>query len=327
MEIDVADELDRRLIHALQLDPRAPFSRIAEVLGVSDQTVARRYRRLRSADLLRVVAVPPANFHAHGRLLLRLRCVPGAADGVASALARRPDTAWVQVVSGGTEVQCITRARMPGDGERLLERLPRGGRVVDLTAYSLLHTFYGSPGGVRLLNALTPQEAGRLGRGPDAVTGSGLPHCDADDLRLLNVLAYDGRTGLAELAAATGWSPSTVRRRMDDLQAQGALHFYTEFDVAYLGYRAGTRLWASVPPAELTAAGEALASHPEVVFAAATTGPTNLAATVICTDAHDTFRYLTQRLAALPAITHVETTPIIQTRKRLGRLLRPTLDG
>ncbi|MFI7538273.1 Lrp/AsnC family transcriptional regulator [Streptosporangium sp. NPDC049376] len=146
------------------------------------------------------------------------------------------------------------------------------------------------------------------------MTGSGLPHCDADDLRLLNVLAYDGRTGLTELAAATGWSPSTVRRRMDDLQAQGALHFYTEFDVAYLGYRAGTRLWASVPPAELTAAGEALASHPEVVFAAATTGPTNLAATVICTDAHDTFRYLTQRLAALPAITHVETTPIIQTR-------------
>ncbi|MEV5322939.1 MULTISPECIES: AsnC family protein [unclassified Nonomuraea] len=59
MGIDTADELDRRLIHALQLDARAPFSRIAEVLGVSDQTVARRYRRLRSAGLLRVVAVPP----------------------------------------------------------------------------------------------------------------------------------------------------------------------------------------------------------------------------------------------------------------------------
>ncbi|MYR89980.1 AsnC family transcriptional regulator, partial [Streptomyces sp. SID685] len=42
------DELDRRLVHALQIDGRAPFSTIAEALGVSDRTVARRYARLRS---------------------------------------------------------------------------------------------------------------------------------------------------------------------------------------------------------------------------------------------------------------------------------------
>ena len=42
------DALDLKLLHALQIDGRAPFSRIAEVLGVSDQTVARRFRRLRT---------------------------------------------------------------------------------------------------------------------------------------------------------------------------------------------------------------------------------------------------------------------------------------
>jgi hypothetical protein len=157
-------------------------------------------------------------------------------------------------------VQCIVRTRVPGESERLLlERLPRAGRVVDITAYSLLHTFYGSPGRVRLLSALTPEEAGRLGPGPDAMAGADLPHCDADDLRLLNVLARDGRTGPADLAAATGWSQSTVRRRMDELRAGGALHFYAEFDLAHLGYRAATRMWVSVPPTELAAIGEALA--------------------------------------------------------------------
>jgi DNA-binding Lrp family transcriptional regulator len=40
------DDLDRALIHALHIDGRAPFSRIAAVLGVSAQTVARRYRRV-----------------------------------------------------------------------------------------------------------------------------------------------------------------------------------------------------------------------------------------------------------------------------------------
>ncbi|WP_157420505.1 Lrp/AsnC family transcriptional regulator, partial [Actinomadura kijaniata] len=42
------DEIDRGLVHALHLDGRASFGRIAEVLGVSTQTVTRRYRRLRA---------------------------------------------------------------------------------------------------------------------------------------------------------------------------------------------------------------------------------------------------------------------------------------
>jgi DNA-binding Lrp family transcriptional regulator len=37
----VPDELDRAIVHALHIDGRAPFSRIASVLDVSDQTVAR----------------------------------------------------------------------------------------------------------------------------------------------------------------------------------------------------------------------------------------------------------------------------------------------
>ncbi|MFD7134491.1 AsnC family transcriptional regulator [Streptomyces sp. NPDC059894] len=39
------DDSDRGLIHALRIDGRAPFSAIADVLGVSAQTVSRRYRR------------------------------------------------------------------------------------------------------------------------------------------------------------------------------------------------------------------------------------------------------------------------------------------
>ncbi|MFI6833783.1 Lrp/AsnC family transcriptional regulator [Kribbella sp. NPDC050241] len=54
------DDLDRAIAHALHIDGRAPFNRIAAVLGVSDQTVARRYQRLRSGGLLRVVGQPVA---------------------------------------------------------------------------------------------------------------------------------------------------------------------------------------------------------------------------------------------------------------------------
>ncbi len=57
METDTLDELDQKVLQALQLDGRAPFSRIAAVLGVWDQTIARRYKRMRSSGNLRVVGM------------------------------------------------------------------------------------------------------------------------------------------------------------------------------------------------------------------------------------------------------------------------------
>lgn len=48
MDSVTLDPVDLRLLHALQIDGRAAFSRIADVLGVSDRTVARRFGRLRA---------------------------------------------------------------------------------------------------------------------------------------------------------------------------------------------------------------------------------------------------------------------------------------
>ncbi len=55
------DKLDLQLLSALEIDGRASFSRIAAVLDVSDQTVARRYRRLCAEGGLRVVALRDAH--------------------------------------------------------------------------------------------------------------------------------------------------------------------------------------------------------------------------------------------------------------------------
>ncbi|MER6898042.1 AsnC family protein, partial [Amycolatopsis sp. NPDC000740] len=76
------DDLDRQLVHALQLDPRAPFSTIADALGVSDRTIARRYARLRSTGAVRVVGGVNETSGAV-QWFLRIRCAPAAAVAVA----------------------------------------------------------------------------------------------------------------------------------------------------------------------------------------------------------------------------------------------------
>ncbi|AEW99877.1 Lrp/AsnC family transcriptional regulator [Streptantibioticus cattleyicolor] len=316
MESDY-DELDRRLVHALQIDGRAAFSTIAEVLGVSDRTVARRYARLRSAGAVRVVgAVDPT---ALGAVLwfLRVRCAPAASLPVAEALARRPDTSWVSLSSGGTEITCVVRTESEADSEALLlAKLPRTPRVEGVTAHSVLHAFYGGPDNlVGKLGSLDAEAIERL-RPPPVPHRRGPVRLDDGDRELLALLATDGRAGFEQLAAATGWSPTTVRRRMTELREHGLLYLDIDVDWRMFGVNTRTLLWLSVAPAHLQEAGQALAGHPEIAFAAATTGPTNLYASVVCADQRELYRYLTTRVAALPAITHLETAPVIRTVKQ-----------
>ncbi|MBD4448195.1 AsnC family transcriptional regulator, partial [Xanthomonas citri pv. citri] len=40
------EELDRRLVNVLQIDPRASWAKVGKVLGVSPTTVAHRWQRL-----------------------------------------------------------------------------------------------------------------------------------------------------------------------------------------------------------------------------------------------------------------------------------------
>jgi DNA-binding Lrp family transcriptional regulator len=77
-------------------------------------------------------------------------------------------------------------------------------------------------------------------------------------------------------------------------------------------------LWLKIEPASLEAAGRAVAAHPEVPFAAATTGPTNLVVSAIFRDTRQLYEYLTTRLAGLPGLQSVETAPIIGTMKKEG---------
>ena len=139
-----------------------------------------------------------------------------------------------------------------------------------------------------------------------------------EDEPLLKELARDGRASTAALAAAIHWHESTVRRRIDELRRSGLLYFELDIDNRVLGLNEHALLWLSVEPARLEEAGNALAEHPEIPFAAATTGPTNLVASAVFRDTRHLYEYLTGELAALPGVSSVQTAPIIATFKRTG---------
>ncbi|MER5863403.1 AsnC family transcriptional regulator [Kitasatospora sp. NPDC002040] len=318
------DELDHSLIQALMVDGRAPFSRLAEVLGVSDQTVIRRYRRMRTAGILRVVGLPLGHRVGLVESWLRLQCAPDAAVAVAGALARRPDIAWVTLNSGGTEIQCITKARTKeAHDELLLRRLPHTRRVTAVAAHSILRMFTGGPGHWRGIDRLSADQVAALEGTFDIAPGERLRLEDADQA-MLAVLAREGRAGYPELARATGLSESTVRRRLDQLRQSGACFFDVEIEPRLLGFDAQATLMLTVKPGRLADVGAALAACTEIPFAAAITGAANLVAIVICRDNDALYHFLTERIGAMPGVRHVEVVPQLRAVKRAGMLMEGT---
>jgi DNA-binding Lrp family transcriptional regulator len=252
--------------------------------------------------------------------------------------ATAPIGRWVRLFSGGTEIVCVLQARTPEQRNALFLRgLPGSRRVVQISAHSILHVF--SPVAWHgMANALSGTQLARLRPHPPEALPGELParqsparHRPAgdqvalrpDDDLLLAELARDGRTPNSALAAATHWHESTVRRRISELQQAGLLYFDVDIEDAFLGVSASAMLWLAVEPAHLEAAGRAVAAHPEVPFAAATTGPTNLAVSAVFRDTRHLYEYLTTRLTSLPGVRSVETAPIIGTLKRTGSPATP----
>ncbi|MFB7664136.1 Lrp/AsnC family transcriptional regulator [Kitasatospora sp. NPDC056138] len=322
-ELPELDGLDRALVQALMIDGRAAFSHLAEVLEVSDQTVIRRYRRLRSEGLLRVVGLPVGHRVGLFESWLRVQCRPEAASAVADALARRPDISWVTLNSAGTEIHCITKARTRQDRDALLlQKLPGTRRVTAVAAHSVLRMFMGGPGRWQGIDALSGAQIAALERtGVAHGPGGDRVRLDEAELAVLAVLGRDGRAGYPELARATGLSESTVRRRLERLRADGVVYFDVEIDPLLLGLGNQAALLLTVAPGELAQVGAALSRHPEVPFAAAITGAANLVAVVVCADNNALYEYLTERIGALDAVRQVEVVPVLRTVKRAGMLM------
>jgi len=322
VEVPTLDAVDRQIIHILTIEPRAAFRTIAEVTGISDQTAARRYRRLAETAGLRVLGVVDGSKLGWVDWFLRLQTTPGSADSIADALARRPDTRWVHLASGGTEVICVLEARTAEQRNALFLRgLPGSRRVLQISAHSILHNF--TPKAWQTITqALSEDQLAMLEQPahpePPAVPVGAAAVTLAEDEPLLAELARDGRASSAALAAAIHWHESTVRRRIDELRRAGLLHFEVDLDNIAFGMRVHAMLWLSVEPARLDEAGRALSRHPEIPFAAVTTGQTNLLASAYFRDTQHLYECLTTRLATLPGVRSVETAPVIRTVKRIG---------
>ncbi|HVS85374.1 MAG TPA: Lrp/AsnC family transcriptional regulator [Gaiellaceae bacterium] len=97
------DDLDRRIVEALQKNGRESFRAIAALLGVSEATVRARYSRLTREGVLQVVAVTNPLGLGYDEALVGIKTA-GAPGDVADEISHWEEADYVVVTAGRFDV-------------------------------------------------------------------------------------------------------------------------------------------------------------------------------------------------------------------------------
>ncbi len=307
---DCPDALDRRIMAALQISPRAGVAEVGRILGEHERAVARRVQRLLDTGAVRCTAEYGPLFRGLGHTVhLRLRATGSCPESSIAGLAACAEVLNVAAVGGGaghlwcellvksrSSLYSLTAGGVPG--------MP-GADV--LSAHITLRPFRDEA--EWHVPVLTEEEVRRLRASlVQPLPGPAQPYnLTPGDARVAEALKRNARVSLTELACEIGFSTATAGRRVAALLERRALRLRTVVDPALLGRPVHARVQLKAHPAGIETVGTLLSDHPDVRFCAAVTGRYNLLADVCVEDETGLYGFVVDTLGALPHLLDSDT--------------------
>ena len=134
------DDVDRRIVAALQTEGRRSFSSIAHELGISESVVRYRLQRLEEAGIMQIVGIAdPLRIGFDLMTMVGVRVHPGAIGDVCAALTLLPETSYVAAVAGRYDVLVEVVCRDTSHFQELLnEHVHRIEGVVSTESFLIL---------------------------------------------------------------------------------------------------------------------------------------------------------------------------------------------
>lgn len=287
---------DVRLILEMDADPMATFAALAEMTGLGERTVARRYRRLVQLGVVRVVARTLPGFE--GGVAWMVRSWSDTAHGarLSEALARQPRTRWVRTSRAGDQVVWGLLSS-PGRGDPIISAVSNDAKIRRVEI-------------MQLLKVWTP-------RGQIAVED---PRYRLDDVdrAVMAELRRDARLPNAAIAKRVGVDPATVSRRTHRLVEFGIVYYEVEIDPAVQGLGVDTMIWISMAPGKIGDLAQKLSRHPYCRFVAATSGRFDLVVSAVVPHRQDLVAFVDEELAGYGMVAQ-EVEPMARIPKRGAR--------
>ncbi|WP_417506244.1 Lrp/AsnC family transcriptional regulator [Microbacterium sp.] len=313
------DETDKRLIQALQINPRARWASLAPIIGVDSVTLARRWERL-SDDGLAWVAGHPGSGARGPSAILEIEAEPGATLEIAQTLAADPEAFTIDHTAGGRDLLAIVGAKdLDSLSEYIMGRMRRLSGV-RATRTLLLSSPFTDAGQWRL-RSLSADETSAVERTIDAPVSTRGEVDPQLEHALLHTLGQDGRATVTSISRELGVGQRRVREALATLTAQGRLVVRTEVARAHSGWPVHAWYFLRVPAAVAERVGSAMTRLSEVRMAASTIGPYNLVLSVWMRALADVQRLEVAIEEGVPGVSIADRSVVLQSLKKEGRYL------
>ncbi|MFD8686391.1 Lrp/AsnC family transcriptional regulator [Streptomyces sp. NPDC059651] len=318
-------EADRAVIHALQIAPRADWSRLAPVLRSRPDTLARRWARITAAGTawcgtlgLHTGETPPC------LAWIEVLCTGGRSQVRSALLTEDPHVLSVFETTGDRAMLLfVAFPDLSMLDEHLSTRLSRLPGVTGTRTH--LVTAVHRSGPRWRLDRLTPAQTHRLidlpGRPREPGAGA-VPSLRPEDRRLVLALAEDSRLSVAELARRQGGSESATRRRLFRLESSGTLTHHCRPAPLYSGWPVSVVMWADSPTADLTAVPPIVHLRETVEFMSIT-GPHNLAIALTLRSLEDLPACASTLMRRMPGLRIADSFVVLRCHKFAAQVLGP----
>lgn len=312
----VFDERDLRLLHALQVRPRAPWTALAPVVGADPVTLARRWEQLQSQGLAWMGCYPGRGTDVV-TAILEIECSPASMTPVAEQLAGDPEVLTIDLTAGGRDMiitlMCADDSAL---SRYVLDRLStvdgirsmRTHRSIQVVADAQVWRLRSlNQGEVRALEREIPAPKEVLSRVPAGLTEE-----------LIRVLRGDARASIGTIASELGISQARARSVLATSLAKQSVVIRSEVARPYSGWPVYVWFFMRVPATQVGSVAGKLVGLDEVRLVTTTVGNYSLVVAVWLRRIEDITlleRHLGERL---PFAEIVDRSIVLRTPKHLG---------
>lgn len=312
----VFDERDLRLLHALQVRPRAPWTTLAPTVGADPVTLARRWEQLQEQGLAWVGCYPGVGTGAV-TAILEIECAPASMSPVAEELANDPEVLTIDLTAGGRDM--VVTLICPDDAalaRYVLDRLSTVEGVRSMRTHRTIQVVADAQ--VWRLRSLSVGEVRALERAVPAPAQS-LRQVPADiEEGLAAILRKDARASVTSISGELGISQARVRSALNTVLAQQRVVIRLEVARPYSGWPVYVWFFMRAPATQVGSVAGKLVGLDEVRLVTTTVGSYSLVVAVWLRRIEDITlleRHLGERL---PFAEIVDRSIVLRTPKHLG---------
>lgn len=311
------DELDRRLVHALQIAPRAPWTRVAAVVGADAVTLARRWQRLRDDGLAWVTCHPPGDRAAGA--VVEISTQPTALRQVLKEIIGDERAVSIDVTSGGRDIILTAMCRDQDDlSNYLLDRLGTLEGIAAISSHPVSAIL--TEGSQWRLQELDANETASL-TAPAPRVRQRARRDVALEYAIADALAEDGRMGATELAVRLDAPQRRVRETIAELFAASRLVLRADIARHASGWPVAACFFLSVPAPHVERVGALLSKIREIRTVLSVVGRYNIVMTVWMRSITDVPRLEARIESQLQGVRIVDRSIILRTAKVVGTTL------